>query len=238
VRVRVLFFGVLKDIAGRAEDTLEVPPGGRLQTVFDHYAGLFPRLREMAASILLARNQRFAALAAALEDGDEVAFLPPVSGGSDRYIQAAEDPDGHFFALAREPVDAAELRARLARPEDGGVVVFEGVARSHTAGRRTLYLEYDAYEPMALGGLAELGRGLARSHGLGRIGIVHRLGRVEVGQTIVAIVATAPHRQPAFEAAREAIDRLKRSVPIWKKEHFEDGEVWVTGQWDASVEQP
>lgn len=238
MRVQILFFGVLRDVTGRAEETVELPAGARLQSVWDHYAAQFPRLSEMASRILLARNQRFAPLTAGVEDGDEVAFLPPVSGGSNRYVQAADDPEGHFFALTRQPIDTAGLRERLARPEDGAVVIFEGTARNNTEGRRTLYLEYDAYEPMALEMMARLGRELARSHALGRIGIVHRLGRVEVGETVVAIAATAPHRRPAFEAAQEAIDRLKRAVPIWKKERFEDGEVWVEGRWDPSVVQP
>jgi molybdopterin synthase catalytic subunit/molybdopterin converting factor small subunit len=238
VRVKVLFFGVLKDVLGRAEEVMEIEAGARLETVFEYYAARCPVLRGMGESVLVARNQRFAPRTAPVEDGDEVAFLPPVSGGSGLYTQMAEEPEGHFFALTREPIDAAALRARLVRSADGAAVIFEGLARDNTGGRRTLHLEYDCYEPMALEALVAIGRELARLHPIGRIGIVHRVGRVEVGETIVAIVVTAAHRRPAFEAASEAIDRLKRTVPIWKKEHFADGEAWVEGQWDTSAVRP
>jgi molybdopterin synthase catalytic subunit len=236
VRVKVLFFGVLKDVVGRAEDVLELAPGSRLEAVFDHYAGRHPRMREMAGSIILARNHEFSSLAAAVAEGDEVAFLPPVSGGSGRYThEIVQKPGDHFFALTREPVDARELEFRLLRGEDGAVVTFQGVVRNNTRGRRTLYLDYECYESMAVKMMADIGCQIVRSHAIGRIAIVHRLGRMQIGETSVAVVVTAPHRKAAFAAALEGIDRLKRLVPIWKKEHFEDGEVWVEGQWDESV---
>jgi molybdopterin synthase catalytic subunit len=152
-----------------------------------------------------------------------------------RWSQMIEEPEGHFFALTREPIDGRELAARLVRGEDGAVVTFEGVARSHSQGRRTLALEYDCYEPMAIQMMARLGREIAVAHAIGRVGLVHRLGRVEIGEASVVIVATAAHRGAAFAACREGIDRLKRLVPIWKKEYFEDGAVWVEGAWDAAV---
>jgi molybdopterin synthase catalytic subunit len=115
------------------------------------------------------------------------------------------------------------------------VVTFEGVARNNTNGRETRCLDYECYEAMAIRVMAELGCEIARGHAVGRMAMVHRLGRLEIGETSVAIVVAAPHRRPAFEAAMEAIDRLKRIVPIWKKEHFVDGEVWVDGDWDKTV---
>jgi molybdopterin synthase catalytic subunit len=129
-------------------------------------------------------------------------------------------------------VDARALSARLLQGEDGAVVTFEGVVRNNTKGRRTRYLEYECYEGMAVKKMAEIGRELAAQYAISRIAMVHRLGRMEIGETSVAIVVTAPHRRPAFEAALEAINRLKRLVPIWKKEYFADGEVWVEGEWD------
>jgi molybdopterin synthase catalytic subunit len=146
-----------------------------------------------------------------------------------------ECPEGHFFALTRGPIDVRALAARLLRGEDGAVVTFEGVARNNTDGRRTAWLDYECYEPMALQLIADIGRALAGGGKIGRIAIVHRLGRLEIGETSVAVVVTAPHRKPAFEAALEGINRLKRMVPIWKKEHFEDGEVWAEGEWDDSL---
>ena len=239
MRIKVLFFGILKDLAGRAEEVLELEPGARLETVFNQYAARFPRLKQMAGSIVMARNQQFAAPSTALAEGDEVAFLPPVSGGSPRYSdELTVEPEGHFFALTREPIDTGELRKRLLRGQDGALVTFEGAARNNTAGRRTLHLDYECYQPMALRVLAEIGCDIARSHPIGRIGMIHRLGRLRIGETSVAVAVSAPHRQPAFQAALEGINRLKRLVPIWKQEHFVDGAVWAQGEWDPSVLKP
>jgi molybdopterin synthase catalytic subunit/molybdopterin converting factor small subunit len=240
VRIRVLFFGVLRDVAGLREDSLEVPQGGRLETVFEHYAARFPRIRELAPSIVLAQNQQFSPLTSVLADGDEVAFLPPVSGGS---IDSAgtftheivNTTAGHFFALTRDPIDSVALSRRLLRGEDGAIVNFEGVARNNTKGRATRYLEYECYEAMAVKMMAEIGAEVAHTFAIGRIAMVHRLGRIEIGEASVAVIVTAPHRKPAFEAALEGINRLKRLVPVWKKEFFADGEVWVDGEWDESV---
>ena len=126
----------------------------------------------------------------------------------------------------------AKSSSRLLAGEDGAVITFEGVVRNNTKGRRTLYLDYECYEPMAIKTMAEIGREIAASYAIDRIAMVHRLGRMEIGETSVAVIVTAPHRKAAFDAALEGINRLKRLVPIWKKEHFADGEVWVEGEWD------
>ena len=234
--IRVLFFGVLRDVVGLREDSLEVPEGGRLQAVFEHYAARFPRLRGMSSSTVLALNQQFSSLSAPLADGDEVAFLPPVSGGTGTFTHEIVDSDaGHFFALTRDPIDGAALAHRLLRGEDGALVNFEGVARNNTKGRPTRFLDYECYEAMAVKTMAEIGREIALSFAISRIAMVHRLGRIEIGETSVAVVVAAPHRKPAFEAALEGINRLKRLVPVWKKEYFADGEVWVDGEWDDAV---
>ncbi len=235
MRIRVLFFGVLRDVVGLREDSIDVPEGGRVATVFEHYASRFPRLRETSASIVLALNEEFSEPAAALADGDEVAFLPPVSGGSGKFLHEIADPEGHFFAITRDPIDGAALVKRLQQPHDGAVVTFDGVTRDNTKGRATRYLEYECYEGMAIKMMAQIGRDIAQSGSISRIGIIHRLGRLEIGEASVVIVATSPHRKAAFEAALECINRLKRLVPIWKKEYFADGEVWVEGEWDDSV---
>jgi len=235
VRIRVLFFGVLRDIVGLREDSLEVPDGGRVETVFEHYAEHFPKLREMSRSLVLALNQSFSELSAPLAEGDEVAFLPPVSGGSAAYSHQIDDPAGHFFGITRDPIDGQALARLLQRDEDGAVVTFEGITRNNTKGRATRYLEYECYEAMAIKTMAQIGCEIAHAMQIGRIGMIHRLGRVEIGEASVVVVAAAPHRKPAFEAALEGINRLKRLVPIWKKEYFADGEVWVDGEWDDSV---
>ncbi len=237
--VRVLFFGILKDLVGRAEDRLEVREGARLAAVFEHYAARVPRISQMQDSIVLARNQEFTSPEAPLAEGDEIALLPPVSGGSEPAPGAAlaesEDEIGNYFAVTRHPIDVRGLAQRLLRGSDGAVVTFEGVVRDHSAGRATLRLEYDCYIPLAVKQMRQIAADLLAACSIDRIAMVHRLGRLEIGETSVAIVVTAAHRRPAYEASLEAINRLKRLVPIWKKEYFADGGVWAEGAWDASV---
>jgi MoaE-MoaD fusion protein len=239
VRIRVLFFGVLRDIVGLREDSIDIPEGGLVEAVYEHYASRFPRLREVSSSIVLALNQQFSDLKAPLADGDEVAFLPPVSGGSGAHpgaiLQEIVEPGGHYFAITREPIDGRALVERLQQDHDGAVVTFDGVTRDNTKGRATRYLEYECYEGMAIKMMAQIGREIAAGGSISRIGIIHRLGRLEIGEASVVVVATSPHRRAAFDAALEGINRLKRLVPIWKKEYFADGEVWVEGEWDDSV---
>jgi molybdopterin synthase catalytic subunit len=230
MRIQVLFFGLLKDICGRPADTIELPDGASAQAVFEYYASRFPRLREMASSIVLARNHEFAAALEPLADGDEVALLPPVSGGA--FLSEIEDPAGHFFALTRDPIDPRAIETRLLQGCDGAIVTFQGVVRNNTSGRRTLRLEYEGYEPMALRKMAEIGRDVAGRYGISRIAMVHRLGTLEIGEASVMVVAVSPHRRAAFDAALAGIDNLKKLVPVWKKEFFEDGEIWVEGAWD------
>ena len=233
MHVRVLFFGMLKELVGRPADEADFPPGADLRAVLERYASHCPRLRELAASIVVARNREFAEISTPLAEGDEVAFLPPVSGGANAPSHIAEA--GHYFALTRQAIDTRALAARLLTGAEGAVVTFEGTVRNHTGGRATLCLDYECYEPMALKMMAQIGLSLAAGREIERIAIVHRLGRMLIGDTSVAILVTAAHRRPAFEAALEAIDQLKKRVPIWKKEHFLDGEVWVKGEWAQNV---
>ena len=225
MRVKVLFFGVLKDVTGLSRDTLELAETARLSDAFEHYCLRFPKLKGLAGSIACARNHEFAAAETRLQPDDEIAFMPPVSGGC----------DGDYFALTRDAIDTRDLVRRVQRDSDGAVVTFEGVVRNQTGGRATLYLEYEGYEGMALKTMEAIGREIAAGREIGRIGMVHRLGRLEIGEASVVIVVAAPHRQAAFAAALEGINRLKQKVPIWKKEFFADGEVWVDGAWGDDV---
>jgi len=232
VQIKVLFFGLLKDVCGKADDRLQAPEGATAGFVFDHYAAQYPTLAEMAGSIVIARNREFTDRGQALEDGDEIALLPPVSGGMAPEVL---DPAGHYFALTREAIDVRALEDRVIQGFDGASVTFQGVVRNNTRGRATLRLEYECYEGMAIRMMADIGRAIASEFAISRIAMVHRLGTLEIGEASVVVIATAPHRRPAFDAALEGINRLKKLVPLWKKEHFADGEVWVEGEWDASA---
>ncbi len=236
MRVRVLFFGVLKDLVGRSSEDAEFAEEADLRAVLAKYAALSPAIGKMTGSIVVARNRAFAEPETKIAEGDEIALLPPVSGGSEQPVDGLEiEEDGNYFAITHRSLDAHRLSARLLHGGEGAVVTFEGTVRNHTGGRRTLYLDYEGYEPMALQTMAEIGRELVRAFALERVAMAHRLGRLLVGETSVVVVVTAAHRRPAFEAALEGINRLKKRVPIWKKEHFADGAVWVEGEWDPDV---
>jgi molybdopterin synthase catalytic subunit/molybdopterin converting factor small subunit len=225
MQIRVLFFGVLKDLVGRSSETLELPEGSRLQTVLSHYARQVPRFEAILPSLALSVNQEYSGPDQALRGGDEVGLLPPVSGGSEG--QAA---DRSVVRIVREPISTQTELDRLKLPQDGAAVIFEGVVRNHTKGRRTLYLDYEAYEAMALKQMETLAEQARSRFAIREVALVHRLGRLEIGQTSVLIVVASAHRGPAFEACRWIIDTLKKTVPIWKKEYFEDGAVWADGE--------
>jgi MoaE-MoaD fusion protein len=227
MRVRVRFFGQLKEIVGVAEEEAELSDGARVEDLFERYGRKFPRLSEFRASIAASVNQEYANWRAPLEGGDEVAFLPPVSGGSGGGRQAAT-PD--IFELVREAINQRLIVEELKAPEDGAVVVFDGFVRNSFRGNRTLYLEYEAYESMALAKMREIGAQMRQKFAIHRVAMVHRLGRLEIGETSILIGVSAPHRGAAFDACRYAIDTLKRTVPIWKKEYFAGGAVWADGE--------
>ncbi len=224
MRVRVLFFGQLKEITGIAQEDAELSDGARVEDLFERYGRRFPRLADFRPSIAASVNQEYAGWRAPLSGGDEVAFLPPVSGGQQPAV--AED----VFLLVRESIRPQQIVESLKAPEDGAVVVFDGFVRNNFKGQRTLYLEYEAYEPMAYAKMREIGAQVRSKFQIHRLAIVHRLGRLEIGETSVLIAVSSPHRGAAFDACRHAIDTLKRSVPIWKKEYFAGGPVWAEGE--------
>jgi molybdopterin synthase catalytic subunit len=222
--IRVLFFGALKDVIGRGEESLPLKDGDTVADVLAAYRLSHPALEKWVPSLAVSVNQQYSSASTALKAGDEVAFLPPVSGGS-AGLSAV-----NRCAIVRSPIDTRALVAALQSPEDGAVVVFEGVVRNHTRNRRTLYLDYEAYEAMALAKLETLRGEARRTFAVRDIAIVHRIGRLEIGEASVVIVVASAHRAAAFDACRWVIDTLKRSVPIWKKEYFEDGAVWADGE--------
>jgi molybdopterin synthase catalytic subunit len=218
MRVRVLFFGVLKDLVGSAGESIELQDGATVADVLTHYEGRVPRIRELLPTIALSVNQHYSGPGAVLGDNDEVALLPPVSGGSGS------------VAIVRERIDTLKVAERIKRPEDGAAIVFEGIVRDNTRGCKTLYLDYEAYEEMALRQMEDLASQAIAQFKVRDVAIVHRLGRLEVGETSVLIVVASAHRGPSYDASRWLIDTLKRKVPIWKKEYFVDGAVWADGE--------
>jgi MoaE-MoaD fusion protein len=220
MRVRVLFFGRFKDIVGAAEDEAQIPDGARVEDLFNQYGSRHPELAGFRESAAAAVNQQFAEWGAALAAGDEVAFLPPVSGGEER----------DRLELVRAPIATVEIVASLKAPENGAEVVFEGIVRNHSGGRTTLYLEYESYEAMALAEMRAIVAEMRGRFPVDRAAMVHRLGRLEIGETAVLVVVSSAHRGAAFDACRFGIDELKRRVPIWKKEFFADGAVWAEGE--------
>lgn len=224
MRVRVLFFGILKDVVGKALDSIELPEGTSVRDVLARYQSQFPKLQELVASLAIAVNQQYAGPDTKLKPDDEVALLPPVSGG------ASELGHEGRASIVREVIDARKVVAGLKRGEDGAVLVFEGVVRNQTRGRKTVYLHYEAYEEMALEQMESLAGQALGQFQIRDVAIVHRLGRLEIGEASVLIAVASAHRAAAFDACRWLIDTLKRTVPIWKKEHFEDGAVWADGE--------
>jgi len=227
MKIGVLFFGVLKDVVGRTDETVDLPEGACVQDVLFYYARKAPRFEAMMPSLAISVNQEYSGVDHALREGDEVGLLPPVSGGS--AAGGSEDVAGEV-KIVRERIVTEAVAARLKRPADGAAVIFEGVVRDNTRGRRTLYLEYEAYEEMAVKQMESLAMEARARFGVRGVSIVHRLGRLETGETSVLIVVASAHRGPAFEACRWIIDTLKKKVPIWKKEYFEDGAVWADGE--------
>jgi len=227
MQVRVLFFGVLKDIVSRSAETLDLPEGAVAADIVKHYERFVSAKNGILSSVAISVNQEYSSPNTTLHAGDEIALLPPVSGGS------------HRAQITRERIDAGALVAEIKQAEDGASILFEGIVRNHSRGRRTLFLEYEAYEPMALKELESL---IAEAIGRFQIrdaAVVHRLGRLEIGEISVLIVVTSAHRAAAFDACRWLIDTLKKTVPIWKKEHFEDGAVWADGEpFPAEIASP
>jgi molybdopterin synthase catalytic subunit len=226
MRVRVLLFGVLKDIFQRSEESLELSSGATLSDLLDHYRRLAPEKARFFPSLALAVNQEYASPADALREGDEVALLPPVSGG----VDIAASREKYQCEIVRSRIPTEQILESIKHAEDGAVVVFEGMVRNHTRNRKTLFLDYEAYEPMAISQMNAVAEKALANFKIREIAIIHRLGRLEIGETSVLIVVASAHRAAAFDACRFAIDTLKQTVPIWKKEHFVDGAVWADGE--------
>jgi molybdopterin synthase catalytic subunit len=215
MQVTVLFFGALREAIGAKELAVTLPPDASVAALRRLLLETQPAFASLAGRLRVAVNREFAADECALAAGDEVAFLPPVSGGSGR------------CTLSDRPLDAAAVAARVAGPDAGGVVSFVGAVRDSARGRAIHHLEYEAYPAMALEEMEKICADAERRWPGVRVAIAHRVGHLAIGDLAVVVAAAAPHRAEAFEACRFAIDTLKENVPIWKKEVATDGEYWV-----------
>lgn len=225
MQVRVLFFGILRELAGKESAALEVAADASVRDVIARYEGEIPQLKQYLSSIALAVNQQYASPETRLKPDDEVALLPPVSGG----VELPPAITRNCCLITRDRIRIQEIVDSLKQGEDGAALAFEGIVRNQTRGRKTLYLDYEAYEPMALQEMKALAAEALARFQIRDVAIVHRLGRLQIGETSVLIAVTSAHRPAAFEACRWLIDTLKNKVPIWKKEYFEDGAVWADG---------
>lgn len=222
MQVRILPFGVLKDSLGAEPFALDLPGGATVADLLARLGVQSPALESLGIAVSV--NAEYAERNHVLRDDDEVGLLPPVSGG------AAAGDDVNVVRLTREVIDAESLVRAAKQGEDGAVVVFDGIVRNNSRGRQTLFLDYEAYEEMAMKQMRELAGDAVKKFGVRHVSITHRLGRLQVGETSVLIIVASAHRAQAYEASRWLIDTLKKTVPIWKKETFVDGAVWADGE--------
>ncbi len=226
MRVRVVYLGILKDFAGKSTEPVEVKDGARVSDLWSELVAKYPKFASFANSAAVAINQEYAPPSTALIDGAEVALLPPVSGGS---VEPAPK-EAPLVRIVHERIVPHDIVPPLERPEDGAIVIFDGIVRNHSRGRKTRYLEYEAYESMALKLMEELAAQALEKFAVRNLALVHRLGHLEIGESSVVIAVFSAHRGAAFDACRWLIDTLKKTVPIYKKEFFEDGAVWADGE--------
>ncbi len=234
MRVRVLYFGILKEVAGHEREVVQLPDNARVGDLCAELQQRIPQLSEFRSAVALAVNYEYSDAATVLRENDEVALLPPVSGGKVKdEPSTAEIPlplISEHARIVNTAIQPTAILAAIKRPEDGAAAIFDGIVRDNSRGRRTLYLEYTAYERMALGQMEQLARQALARFRVRDLRIVHRLGRLQIGETSVYIAVASAHRAAAFDACRWLIDTLKTTVPIWKKEYFEDGAVWADGE--------
>jgi len=242
IQVTVLPFGVLKEWFGRESMTAELPEGSTIASLLTLLTNTRQAMADLGAlrsqgetdalalrGIAVSVNAEYASATQVLCDGDEVGLLPPVSGGAPGHEQCP----GCVTGLTRDRIDGPNAEAIVSaakQGEDGAVVVFDGIVRNNSRGRETLHLDYEAYEAMAEKQMRELALEAQTKFGVRHVTMIHRLGRLPVGETSVLIVVASAHRAQAFDACRWLIDTLKKTVPIWKKETFADGAVWADGE--------
>jgi MoaE-MoaD fusion protein len=222
IAVHARLFARLREQAGTDTQTLELPPGSTLADVFAALRREHPRLDPDREGVRVALNQEFKDWSAEVADGDEVAFIPPVSGGA--------HGAGMLFEVTADPLDARRIEAAVAHKGAGAICTFTGVVRDNSRGRSVTHLDYEAYAEMATAQMRRIAEEIAEQWPEARVAMAHRTGKLEIGEASVVVAVSCPHRAEAIAACKLGIDRLKESVPIWKKEHATDGTFWIEGE--------
>ncbi|MDW7981552.1 MAG: molybdopterin converting factor subunit 1 [Thermomicrobium sp.] len=215
MRVTVRYFAIVRELLGSAEEEHELAEGTTVGQLLEQLIAREPVLARLHRSLLVMVNRRYARPDRPLADGDEVALIPPVSGGSSP------------FSVGPDPLDPLAVERQVADPRAGAIVTFVGTVRDHARGKRVRYLEYEAYAEAAVDSFAQIAEEIRQRWDVLGVAIAHRTGRLEIGEASVVIAVSSAHRAEAFEACRYAIERLKQIAPIWKKEVYDDGEVWI-----------
>ena len=219
MKVEVRLFARYREAVGRDRIEIDLPEGGTVETAWEAVSRRFPALGQYRPFTLFALREDYVSADHRLGEGDELCLFPPVSGGSG---------DADWIEVTTEALSERAVAEAVGAPGAGAVALFSGVVRDQTGGRRVKFLEYEGHAPMALAKMREIAAEIrSRWPGTLRVAMVHRIGRLEIGESSVMIAVSSPHRHAAFEACHFAIDTLKETVPVWKKEYFEDGEVWV-----------
>jgi molybdopterin synthase catalytic subunit len=225
IQIRVLYFALLRDRLRRSEESLSLPAGAKVGDALATLAAREEVIGAAAKSLLLAVNQTLVPADFPLAEGDELALLPPVAGGSDAQARASRPR----CRISHEPLEPNEALAAVSGPGQGGVVLFIGLVRDHNQGKQVVRLDYEAYDSMAVRSLSTICDQIEAGTPGAKLCVIHRVGSLAIGDLAVLVAASAPHRAEAFSACRTAIERLKVEVPIWKKEFFPDGSEWLKG---------
>ena len=215
LKVQISFFALYRERAGRSRMPLELAPGATVSDMVAEIRRVFPDLAPPTVNIVVAVNAEYAEPDTVLRDGDDIALIPPVSGGQDMVL------------ITPDTLVPEEITARVRKDSNGAVVTFLGTTRDHADGKTVVRLEYEAYDEMALKEMEKIRLELLSKYGIQDMAIAHRIGRVDIGEISLVVAVASPHRKEAFHACHEAVDVLKERVPIWKKEYFQDGHHWV-----------
>ena len=224
ISINMLYFAMFREQTGKGEESLSIPAGTTAGDIFEIVTASYPALAGMKNSTLVMVNQEYAEPDELLKNGDEVALIPPVSGGD------------HRFVCTEEVLDSREVEAKIASDAAGAMVTFVGTVRNHARGLTVKSLEYEAYPAAAEKMLAQIGAEVQEQWPAVDIAITHRFGHLQPGEASIVICTSSAHRDDSYDASAWAISRVKEIVPIWKKEHYEDGSVWVGSEHDYQVE--